>query len=81
MSGEKVKKSQIQVVCSNKVIRRLPTETNGTPRMEHGFEDIRIRRYIYKQEGNKTEYTSKTRFIIIICFIIIDCICMYRLLD
>jgi len=35
---------RIQVVRSNEVVRRLPTESNGTPAMDLGFEDIRIRR-------------------------------------
>jgi len=33
----------------NKVVRRLPTESNGTPAMDLGFEDIRICRYRNKK--------------------------------
>ena len=35
----------IQVMRCNKVVRRLPTKSNGTPAMDLGFEDIRICRY------------------------------------
>jgi len=40
---------RIHVVRSNKVVRRIPTESNGTPAIDFGFEDIRIRRNIYKR--------------------------------
>jgi hypothetical protein len=39
---------RIQVVRSNKVDRRIPTEWNSTPTMDLGFEDIRMRRYTNK---------------------------------
>jgi len=35
----------MQVVRSTKVVRRIPTESNGTPAMDLGFEYIHIRRY------------------------------------
>jgi len=38
------------VVRSNKVVRRLPTESNGTPAMELAFSDIYIHRYTNKRE-------------------------------
>jgi len=40
---------RIHVVRSNKVVRSILTESNGTPAIDFGFEDIRIRRYIYKK--------------------------------
>ena len=43
-----LQQERIQVVRSNKVVRRLPTESNGTPAMELGFEDTRICRYTNK---------------------------------
>ena len=39
----------IKVVRSTKVVRRIPTESNGTPAMELQLEDIRIRRYTNKR--------------------------------
>jgi len=36
-----LQQERIQVVRSNKVVRRIPTELNGTPAMNLGFEDIR----------------------------------------
>jgi len=52
----------IQVVRSDKVVRGLPTESNGTPAMLLGFEDIRIRRYT-NNRGRK----QNIGIIIILC--------------
>jgi len=38
-----------QVVHSNRQARKRPTESNSTPAMDLGFEDIRIRRYTNKR--------------------------------
>jgi len=47
------------MVCSNKVARRLPTESNSTPAMELAFSDIRIRRYTNKR-GTEQNTHPKT---------------------
>ena len=41
---------RIQVVRGNKIVRRIPTESNGTLTMDLGFEDIRLRRYKNERE-------------------------------
>ena len=65
---------RIQVVHRNttKVVLGLPTESNGTPAMDLGFENTRIRRYTNKRgiEQNDrigTEHNPhpKTRMIIL----------------
>ena len=45
---------RIQVVRSNRVARKRPAESNGTPAMELGFEDIRKRKHTNKKRINKT---------------------------
>jgi len=47
---------RIQVVRSNKVARKRLTESNSTPAMDFGFEEIRKRRYT--QTKNRTKHTS-----------------------
>ena len=37
----------IQVVRSNREARKRPTESNGSPAMDLGFEDIHMRKYTY----------------------------------
>ena len=39
----------IQLVRTNREARKFPTESNRTPAMDLGFEDIRIRRYTNKR--------------------------------
>jgi len=51
---------RIQVVRSTKVVRRIPTESNGTPAMDLGFEDTSIRRFTNKRTGNTTKHISIT---------------------
>jgi len=46
---------RIQVVCSNKVARKRLTESNGTPAMDFGCEEIHKRRYT--QTKNRTKHT------------------------
>jgi len=36
----KLRQERIQVVRSNKVARKLPAESNGTPAMDLGLQDI-----------------------------------------
>jgi len=45
---------RIQVVRSNRVVLKRPAESNGTPAMDLGFEDIRKRKYTNKKGINKT---------------------------
>jgi len=47
---------RIQVVRSNKVARKRLTESNCTPAMDFGCEEIRKRRYT--QTKNRTQYTN-----------------------
>ena len=47
---------RIQVVRSNKVAQKRLTESNGTPAMDFGREEIRKRRYTHKK--NRTKYTN-----------------------
>jgi len=47
---------RIQVVHSNKVARKRLTESNGTPAMDFGCEEIRKRRYT--QTKNRTQHTN-----------------------
>jgi len=47
---------RIQVVRSNKVARKRLTESNCTPAMDFGCEEIRKRRYT--QTKNRTHYTN-----------------------
>jgi len=47
---------RIQVVRSNKVARKRLTESNGTPAMDFGCEEIRKRRYT--QTKNRTQHTN-----------------------
>ena len=42
-------KERIQVVRSNRVARKRPAESNGTPAMDLGFEDILKHRYTDKR--------------------------------
>jgi len=44
-----LQQKRIQVGHSNKVVRRIPTDLNGTPAMDSWFEDKRIRRYTKKR--------------------------------
>jgi len=47
---------RIQVVHSNKVARKRLTESNGTPTMDFGCEEIRKRRYT--QTKNRTQHIN-----------------------
>jgi len=47
---------RIQVVRSNKVARKRLTESDGTPAMDFGCEEIRKRRYT--QTKNRTKHTN-----------------------
>jgi len=47
---------RIQVVRSNKVARKRLTESNGTPAIDFGCEEIRKRRYT--QTKNRTQHTN-----------------------
>jgi len=47
---------RIQVACSNKVARKRLTESNGTPAMDFGCEEIRKRKYT--QTKNRTKHTN-----------------------
>jgi len=46
----------IQVVHSNKEARKRLTESNGTPAMDFGYEEIRKRNYT--QTKNRTKHTT-----------------------
>jgi len=48
----------IQVVCSNREARKRPAESNGTPAMDLGFEDIRKPAQRYRERGK--EQNSRT---------------------
>ena len=45
---------RIQVVRSTMIARKRPAESNGSPAMDLGFEDIRKRKYTNKRGRNKT---------------------------
>jgi hypothetical protein len=51
-----LQQESIQVVCSNREAQKRPTESNNSPTMNLGFEDIRIRRYTNKR--GKEENTN-----------------------
>ena len=55
--GTQLPQRRIQVVCTNKVARKRLTESNGTPAMGLGCEEIRKRRYT--QTKNKTKHTNR----------------------
>ena len=52
-----VQQERIQVVRSNKVAWKRLTESNSTPAMDFGFEEIRKLRYT--QTKNRTKHTSR----------------------
>jgi len=43
-----LQQERIQKVRSNREARKCPTESKGTPEVDFGFENIRIRRYTNK---------------------------------
>ena len=49
-----IQQERIQVVRSNRVAWKCPAESNGTPAMDLGFEDLRKRKYTNKKGINKT---------------------------
>jgi len=61
----------MQVVRSNKLVRRLPTESNGTPAMDLVFSDIRIRRYTNKigTEQNTHPYTHTVLLLLLLLYV------------
>ena len=84
-------KEHIQVVRSNRVARKRPAESNGTPAMDLGFEDRRKRKYTNKRGINKTHihkhatcrnstYTKKElmlqrNLLLYCCGCIFHCVC------
>ena len=50
---------RIQVVRSNRVAWKRPTESNSTPAMDLGFDDIRKRKYTGFDDIRKRKYTNK----------------------
>ena len=53
------KRKKERKVSRYKVVRRLPTESKGTPTMELGLADIRIRRYTDKTGTKPNTHPSK----------------------
>ena len=53
-----LQQERIQVVRSIRVERKRPTESNGSPAINLGFEVIRIRK-MYKQKRNSTKLTCR----------------------
>jgi len=53
---------RVQVVRSNKVAQKRLTESNGTPAVDFGSEEIRKRRYT--QTKNRTKHTNTILIVI-----------------
>ena len=65
-----VDQRRIQMVRSNKVARKRLAESNGTPAMDIGCEEIRKRRYT--QTKNRTKHT--TTIVIQVLLLICQCV-------
>jgi len=57
-----VQQERIQFFRSNRVARKRPAESNGTPAIDFGLEDLRKRRYTNKKEINKTHIHKHAKY-------------------